>query len=261
MFELLRCKFRGSTVQNSAGYKSNTGSEIEEKVYVKNLDVKLSSETTFSEHIGEKVASMKTKTRWVLCTLRTRERQPMLTLWKQLILCDLDYCSQLWNPNKTGDIQALQLLQRSYLHCINGMQGLNYWKQLGVFKLYSWERYIAIYIWRILEGHVPNFDMTPLSFQWPPRRGRECLVPTVSGTASSFFQRVHYCSLPIKGPSIFSSLPRSVRNIIGCNVETFKAGLDRYLTLVPYESLIPGYTHYSASSSSSLLDRPRGSVL
>ena len=40
------------------------------------------------------------------------------------------------------------------------MQGLKYWEQLGELKLYSLERcrerYIAIYIWRILEGHVPS---------------------------------------------------------------------------------------------------------
>ena len=92
----------------------------------------------------------------------------MLALWKQLILCDLDYCSQLWNPSKTGDIQALELLQRSCFRCIIGMQGLNYWEQLGELKLYSlercWEMCIAIYIWLILEDHVPNFDMTPVSF-------------------------------------------------------------------------------------------------
>ena len=116
----------GSTVQNSAGYKSNIGSEIEEKAHVKDLSVKLSSDVTFSGHIGKKVVSVKTKIGWVLCTFRTWERQPMLALWKQLILCDLDYCSQLWTPSKTGDIQALDLLQRSYLRCINGMQGLNY---------------------------------------------------------------------------------------------------------------------------------------
>ena len=50
------------------------------------------------------------------------------------------------------------------------MQGLNYWEQLGELKLYSLEhrqeRYVAIYIWRILEGHVPNFDMTPVSKTW-----------------------------------------------------------------------------------------------
>ena len=221
-FELLRYRLRGSTVQNLTGYKSNIGSEIEEKALVKDLGVKLSSDTTFSGHIGEKVASVKTKIGWVLRIFRTRECQPMLALWKQLILCDLDYCSQLWNSSKTGDIQALKLLQRSYLHCINGMQGLNYWEQLGELKLYPLEccqeRYIAIYIWHILEDHGPNFDMTLVSFQWHPRCGRECLVPRVSGTASSSIQRVCYCSLPIKGPGIFNSLARSVRNITGYNV-------------------------------------------
>ena len=101
---LLRYRLKGSTVQNLAGYKSNIGSEIEEKAHIKDLGVKLSSDATFSRHIGEKVASVKTKIGWVLRTFRTRERQPMLALWKQLILFDLDYCSQLWNPSKTGDI-------------------------------------------------------------------------------------------------------------------------------------------------------------
>ena len=145
------------------------------------------------------------------------------------------------------------------------MQVLNYWEQLWKLKLYSLEhrreRCIAINIWHILEGHVPSFDMTPISFQWHPRRGRECLVPRVSGTASSSIQKVRYCSLPIKGPSIFNSLSQSVRNITDCNMETFKPGLDRYLTLVPDEPLIPGYTCYRGSSSNSLLDRPLGSVL
>ena len=70
-------RLRNSTVQNSAGYKSNISSEIEEKAHVKDLGVKLGSDATFSGHIGEKVASMKTKIAWVLCTLRTWERQPM----------------------------------------------------------------------------------------------------------------------------------------------------------------------------------------
>ena len=96
-FELFRYQYRlrGSTVQDSAGYMSNIGSEIEENAHVKDLGVKLSSDATFSGHIGDKVASVKTKIGWVLRTFRTRERQPMLALWKQLIFCDLDYCSQL----------------------------------------------------------------------------------------------------------------------------------------------------------------------
>ena len=69
-FELLRYKLRGSTVQDSAGYKSNIGSEIEEKAHVKDLGVKLSSDATFSGHIGDKVAPVKTKIGWVLHTFR-----------------------------------------------------------------------------------------------------------------------------------------------------------------------------------------------
>ena len=73
-YELLRYRLRGSTVQNSASYKSNIGSEIEEKAHVKDLGVKLSSDATFSGHVGEKFASVKTKIEWVLRTFRTRER-------------------------------------------------------------------------------------------------------------------------------------------------------------------------------------------
>ena len=39
-FELLRYRLRGSTVQNLAGYKSNIGSEIEEKTHVNSLPLR-----------------------------------------------------------------------------------------------------------------------------------------------------------------------------------------------------------------------------
>ena len=257
-FELLRYRLRGSTVQSSLGYRSGVGSEIVEKSNIIDLGVMLSNDATFSEHINEKVTAVKAKIGWVLRTFRNRGCLLMLTLWKQLILCDLDYCSQLWSPSKTGDIQALELLQRSFVRCINGMRGLNYWEQLRKLRLYSLERrrerYIAIYIWRILEGHVPNFDVTTISSQWHPRRGRECLVPRILSSAPSSIQRVRYDSLPIKGSRIFNSLPQYIRNITDVDVNTFKARLDGYLALVPDEPLIPGYTRYRGSISNSLLD-------
>ena len=260
-FELLRYKFKDSEVQNFTSYKSNDGSEIEEKTHIRDLGIILSNDATFSMHIAEMTESVKSKIGWVLRTFRTRERHPMLTLWKQLILCDLDYCSQLWNPGKTGDIQTLELLQRSYLRRIAGMQAYNYWEQLKELKLLSLERrrerYIAIYIWRMIEGQVPNFDKTPVSFQWHQRRGRECFVPRVMASAPSSVSRIPYNSLSIKGPKNFNSLPMSIRNITGCGVETFKIQLDRYLANVMDEPLIPGYTRYRSANSNSLLDRPR----
>ena len=45
----------------------------------------------------------------------TREVIPMLTLWKSLVQCKLDYCSQLWSPARKGDIQAIEMVQNSFL--------------------------------------------------------------------------------------------------------------------------------------------------
>ena len=83
----------------------------------------------------------------------------MLTLWKSLILSKLKYCSQLWNPSQTGEIQALEQVQRYFVRIISGIHHLNYWQQLRALSLYSLkrrERYMTIYVWRILEGQVPN---------------------------------------------------------------------------------------------------------
>ena len=89
-------------------------------------------------------------------------------------------------------------------------------------------KYTAIYMWRILEGHVPNLETTPITSQWHQRHGRECRVPQVSSTAPSVIQKVRYSSLMIAGPQIFNSLPQPIRNLNGCDAETFKARLDKY---------------------------------
>ena len=68
-------------------------------------------------------------------TFHTRDKQPMLTLWKQLIIFDHDYCSQAWSPSKTGEIQELELLQKAFVRKIKGMQGLSYWEQLRELNL------------------------------------------------------------------------------------------------------------------------------
>ena len=84
----------------------------------------------------------------------------MLTLWESLVQSKLDYCSQIWCPLAKGDIQTIEVIQSSFLRKISGMNQFTYWGQLRTLNLYSMERrrkrYRIIYIWRILEGHVPN---------------------------------------------------------------------------------------------------------
>ena len=54
----------------------------------------------------------------------------------------------------------VEKVQRSFTRFISGMTGLSYTEILTVLKQYSLqlrrEKYIIIYVWKILEGLVPN---------------------------------------------------------------------------------------------------------
>ena len=66
----------------------------------------------------------------------------------------------------------------------------------------------------------------------------------------------------MKGPNIFNSLPKALRNITRkgakdpekINVDFFKKQLDKYLGQLPDEPLIPGYTPFRRQESNSIID-------
>ena len=248
------------TDQATPQYQSDIGLQIETKHVIRDLGVQMSDNATFTFHISSQCDKIRSKISWVLRTFRTREITPMLTLWKQLILGDHDYCSQLWNPTLVGDIQSLEMLQRSFLKQIRSINNLSYWEQLRYLRLYSLERrrerYIAIYTWKILEELVPNLSesASAISSKWHERRGRECNVPSVRTSAPQRIQTIRRASFGIRGPRLFNSLPKHIRNLRGISVNQFKAQLDRYLATIPDEPLIPGYTQFRKVASNSLLD-------
>ena len=141
---------------------------------------------------------------------------------------------------------------------IHGMFHKSYWDQLSDLKLYSlqrWERYIALYTWKILKGLVPNISAaTGINAVWHPRRGRECKVPRVSTKSSERVQNIRRASFAIHGPRIFNSLPKYVRNTSKCDLNTFKSKLDYFLRLVLDKPLIPSYTAQTQCCTNSLTD-------
>ena len=86
------------------------------------------------------------------------------------------------------------------------------------------------------------------------RRGRVCAVPNVSTTASVRVQTIRRASFAINGPRIFNSLPQNIRDTTNCDINAFKARLDKFLSKVPDQPLIPGYTAYRQCDTNSLLD-------
>ena len=259
-FELLkyRANNQNQGLPHPATYKSSSGTVIDEKDHISDLGIHLSSDATFKYHIDKKISAMKSKVSWILRTFKTRANIPMLTLWKQLVLSEHDYCCQIWSPTKAGETQALEAVQKSFVRKIDGTQGMSYWEQLKNLKLYSLqrrrERYIIIYLWRILEGQVPNLESTPILSQQHQRRGRECLVPMVSNATSSLVRQARYASFAIRGPKLFNCLPQTIRNISGCDVESFKRALDRFLSGIPDEPPVHGYTQYRRCETNSLVD-------
>ena len=145
------------------------------------------------------------------------------------------------------------MVQVSFLKKIAGLGAMDYWEQLATLKLYSLERrrdrYIAIYIWKVMEGLVPNFGINVGCHR---RNGRYGVIPVVRSTASHKIQTIRFNSLAVKGPQIFNSLPASIRNKTGCSVDTFKAALDDYLQHVPDEPRIGKLIKFCRKGSNSI---------
>ena len=258
-FECLRYG-KNSDIKESTCYKTPSGDPIKVVEHAKDLGVTMSSNGTFKQQVRSVISTTNQLSGWVLRTFRTRQKLPMLMLWKSLIRSKLEYCCQLWCPTQTGDIQGLEQVQRNFIRKITGVQHLSYWEQLQELSMYSLERrrerYIIIYTWRIMEDQVPNFshsDHAGIQAVWHPRRGRICKVPTVNLRSPKQVQTMRNASFGVRGPRLFNILPVNIRNISRCSVDSFKHSLDKYLSTVPDEPQIRGYTSMRRAETNSLL--------
>lgn len=215
----------------------------------------MSSTAKFTDHINHVCRKTTQITGWVLRTFASRDRNTMKTLWNCLIQPHLDYCSQLWAPNKSSEQQQLEAIQRSYTRQIDGMGHLNYWERLADLKMYSQERrqerYRVIYTWKAIEGHVPNFGV---STYISTRFGRLCNLPKLIQTAPMSVTTLKEFSLKIRGPKLFNSIPKEIRDSTGCTVDSFKKLLDKYLSTIPDQPRCPGYTSQCLADANSILD-------
>ena len=257
-FECIRYGKR-KDIHETTGYHSDANTSITPKDQINDLGVLISSSCLFKNQIDNVVKTANKLCGWILRTFKTRAPKLMILLWKSLVLSKLDYCSQLWSPTNKGDIQKLEMVQRSFIRKIDDIRHLDYWAQLKKLHLYSLERrrerYIMIYIWHILEHQVPDITSGKIfSINEGGRLGRKSSFPPISNNAPSEIKKIRYASLSMKGPQLFNILPAEIRNLNSCSVEVFKRALDRFLTNVPDEPLIPGYTAMRRADSNSLLD-------
>ena len=232
-FELIRYG-RNEELKEQTCYVSPEWELIEEKKLVKDLGITLSQDCLFKQHLSNIIESAKRMSSWILRTFETREKIPMLTLYKSLVRPLLEYSSPLWSPIAKGEIQRLEEIQQSFIRKIKGVSH-NYHTALEQLNLYSLERrrqrYLAIQIWKILEGLAPNLnEINGIKQQHgiSHRRGRECHIFNLTQTPSHL-QAIRKQTLRCAGVKIFNELPKEIRNITNTSVNVFKGNLDRYM--------------------------------
>ena len=221
----------------------------------------MSDTAKFSEHINKVCEKARDMCSWILRTFKCRSPDLMKTLWRSLVLPIMDYCSQLWCPIELSQIKQLEAIQQSFTRKIKTSSPCDYWERLAHFKLYSLERrrerYRILYVWKILESHVPNISCEGNGIQklHSPRNGRACFISLLSSYILAKIKKLREESLTYHGAQLFNALPKELREITNCSVTVFKNKLDKFLSKIPDQPSVDGYTSGRQAASNSLLSQ------
>ena len=214
---------------------NDQGEPIEVKNHVKDLGVYMSDDCSFGFHIRNAAVESRNLSNWVLRVFQTREETPMKTLFTSLIRPKVEYGCQIWSPTKRQEIVELEMVQRRFIKRIKGIEHLTYPEQLKKLRLYSLERrrerYLIIYLWKMLENLVPK--CIDLRRRNGGRNGRSFRLPLLSRTASTRLKTIRDDSFFVQSVKLFNALPRNIRDLKGCSVEKFKNELDKFLLKLP----------------------------
>ena len=207
------------------------------------LGTSMSSNCSFAYHINVLCKKCTDLSGWILRSFTSCDSTTMMTLFKTLILSILDYCSQLWYPHLTKHIVQIEKVQRSFTKYITGMREYSYIDRISQLKLYSLqrirERYCIIYVWKIVEGMVPNISKPKLC-SYSERRGRSCIISHVNAGRSGTLAYNSFRGCAIR---LFNSLPKLISCITSCSIYSFKHLLDTYLTNIVDHPCIPGFNN------------------
>ena len=232
---------------------------ISPEYQVKDLGLQMDEDAAFTPQRHQAVLKAKQKAGWVLRTFNCRDQKTMVTLWKSLIRPHLDYCSQLWAPsNQPGALLEVEETLKAFTRRIKGCWSLTYWERLNKLKLSSMqrrhERYRAIYIWKLLNGLVPNYGLT---FSHNKRLGVMVNIPAFKGPGTKY-KTLKENLMSIEGAKIFNALPKPLRIFQG-SINKFKGYLDEFLRIIPdhpngYKHMTPDAVDYNCKVSNVVRD-------
>ena len=225
-------------------YKTSQGNLMYPVDSVRDLGVKLCANFSWTPHINQIASRARQASSWILSVFKARDRQTMLTLYKSLIRSHLEYCCRLWHPyNSVANTQILENVQRVFTSKIHNCKELVYWSRLKTLHLMLLqrrrERYIVIYVWKIIQGVAPH-DIS-LAWDFNARLGIKVHVPPHRQNSRL------KDSMSIIGPRLWNTLPKN-RTLME-SLQTFKSSVKEFCGQFPDRPPIKGYP----SSKNSIL--------
>ena len=243
--------------QINRNYLTPEGEPINMITDTRDLGITMSSSGNFDKHINNISLKGSQMAGWTLRTFKTRDPFPMMMLFKAMVFPIVEYCCQIWSPKKLYQIRSLESVQRHFTANLAGTAGMSYRQRLKFLKLYSLERrrdrYAIIYVWKIMQGMVPNLTSSDrIKCSDSLRLGRFCQIPSLNHSAPRYVQTLRENSFCVHGPRLFNVLEKNLRDFNG-SLDTFNKNLDKYLDTVEDVPIDP--TEPQVVASNSLLDQ------
>ena len=121
--------------------------------------------------------------------------------------------SPFYHPKSSVSVTTkIERVQRSFSRKIEGNNGLDYWLRLKLLRLYSverrQERFMIVYLFKMLHGFVPNLGMT---YTENDRTGTHFSQPTIKKTATTCFKQMRTQSFSHTAARICNSLPKHLK--------------------------------------------------
>ena len=203
----------------------------------RDLGIEMATDGTFNNHIAKIVKKVRRKMGWVSRSFFRNTAVFKRMLWRTYIQSIIDYGSQVWAPIDPVQIAKLEGLLKSYSQGVYGLDKLNYWSRLKEMRLSSihrrMERYWIIYIWKAINGLVPNFG---LKWDINERRGLMIHIRKYKSDTPAVAINMIEQSLAVNGGKLFNMMPDSIRGYVG-SIDGFKILLDEYLCKIPDQPL------------------------
>lgn len=230
-------------------YTTASNQDIKVKDCVKDLGVLLEDNLHFHNHIKNMAAKGHRIAEWALRTISNRSTATLLTLLKSLVLPQIEYASIVWTPHDQLHINLLEGVQRRFtsrfpqFRQFDSNLGIHictttYEERIKALNLYSvqrrHERYLILFIYKIVNGHVPN---PGLCWKCHPRtKLRVEPKRTLNPSTASWVSRARDHSFFVRAPRLFNRLPANLKELddnVGPSkphVEAYKRKLDKYLS-------------------------------